>query len=284
MLRARSCQSWGEPSLTGPKRIWERWLGETRRYAQIMYSALKKGKIWENGQKAIFLEFRVFAPWAKGVPWDGQKRPFLGGKGGGAGGGVLGLRRHIYTLSRGKMRKIGDFGPPEGGLKSATFATPPPAGILINAYSGNFCHPVLWDAVAKCKVVYHSPKDAPPGGGFGGFWGVFGGSRGGVPQNGPFSGFSHFSGNSPENLWRVDEKIIVDINSWTNFLPAHKKNIFVMGKFSGQHSAEKIFLPGKLFRQICQNPARRNLTKCAHAKSDKSAKTFRRDILHNLQF
>ena len=24
MLRARSCQSWGEPSLTGPKRIWER--------------------------------------------------------------------------------------------------------------------------------------------------------------------------------------------------------------------------------------------------------------------
>ena len=71
-----------------------------------MYSALKKGKIWENGQKAIFLEFRVFAPWAKGVPWDGQKRPFLGGKGGGAGGGVLGLRRHIYTLSRGEMRKM----------------------------------------------------------------------------------------------------------------------------------------------------------------------------------
>ena len=106
MLNARSCQSWGEPSLTGPKRIWERWLGETRRYAQIMYSALKKGKIWENGQKAIFLEFRVFAPWAKGVPWDGQKRPFLGGKGGGAGGGVLGLRRHIYTLSRGEMRKM----------------------------------------------------------------------------------------------------------------------------------------------------------------------------------
>ena len=106
MLNSRSCQSWGEPSLTGPKRIWERWLGETRRYAQIMYSALKKGKIWENGQKAIFLEFRVFAPWAKGVPWDGQKRPFLGGKGGGAGGGVLGLRRHIYTLSRGEMRKM----------------------------------------------------------------------------------------------------------------------------------------------------------------------------------
>ena len=113
----------------------------------------------------------------------------------------------------------------------------------------------------------------------GGFWGVLGGFwgvQGGVPQNGPFSGFSHFSGNSPENLWRVDEKIIVDINSWTNFFPAHKKNIFVMGKFSGQHSAEKIFLPGKLFRQICQNPARRNLTKCAHAKSDKSAKSFRR--------
>ena len=110
MLRARSCQSWGEPSLTGPKRIWERWLGETRRYAQIMYSALKKGKIWENGQKAIFLEFRVFAPWAKGVPWDGQKRPFLGGKGGGAGGGVLGLRRHIYTLSRGKWGGRGGEG------------------------------------------------------------------------------------------------------------------------------------------------------------------------------
>ena len=68
----------------------------------------KKGKIWENGQKAIFLEFRVFAPWAKGVPWDGQKRPFLGGKGGGAGGGVLGLRRHIYTLSRGKWGKWGE--------------------------------------------------------------------------------------------------------------------------------------------------------------------------------
>ena len=113
----------------------------------------------------------------------------------------------------------------------------------------------------------------------GGFWGVLGGFwgvQGGVPQNGPFSGFSHFSGNSPENLCIVDEKIIVDINSWTNFFPAHKKNIFVMGKFSGQHSAEKIFLPGKLFRQICQNPARRNLTKCAHAKSDKSAKIVRR--------
>ena len=119
------------------------------------------------------------------------------------------------------------------------------------------------------------PKTPRPGGVLGGFGGFLGGP-GGVPQNGPFSGFSHFSGNSPENLCIVDEKIIVDINSWTNFLPAHKKNIFVMGKFSGQHSAEKIFLPGKLFRQICQNPARRNLTKCAHAKSDKSAKSFRR--------
>ena len=75
----------------------------------------KKGKIWENGQKAIFLEFRVFAPWAKGVPWDGQKRPFLGGKGGGAGGGVLGLRRHIYTLSRGKWG--GEGGGRGGGSK-----------------------------------------------------------------------------------------------------------------------------------------------------------------------
>ena len=76
MLRARSCQSWGEPSLTGPKRIWERWLGETRRYAQIMYSALKKGKIWENGQKAIFLEFRVFALGQRGSPGMAKKGHF----------------------------------------------------------------------------------------------------------------------------------------------------------------------------------------------------------------
>ena len=178
----------------------------------------------------------------------------------------------------GKVVKIGDFGPPEGGLKSATFATPPPAGILINAYSGNFCHPVLWDAVAKCKVVYHSPKDAPPGGGFGGFWGVFGGSRGGSPKMALFRDFPIFRGIRQKIYDASMKKIIVDINSWTNFFPAHKKNIFVMGKFSGQHSAEKIFLPGKLFRQICQNPARRNLTKCAHAKSDKSAKSFRMTI------
>ena len=145
----------------------------------------------------------------------------------------------------------------------------------IPATFATLCYGMQWPNAKSCTT---RPKTPRPGGGFGGFWGVFGGSRGGVPQNGPFSGFSHFSGNSPENLWRVDEKIIVDINSWTNFFPAHKKNIFVMGKFSGQHSAEKIFLPGKLFRQICQNPARRNLTKCAHAKSDKSAKSFRMTI------
>ena len=31
-----------------------------------------------------------------------------------------------------------------------------PAAILINAYSGDFCHPVLWDAVLAEPLVYHS--------------------------------------------------------------------------------------------------------------------------------
>ena len=66
----------------------------------------KKGQNLGKWPKSHFSRISGFCPWAKGVPWDGQKRPFLGGKGGGAGGGVLGLRRHIYTLSRGEMRKM----------------------------------------------------------------------------------------------------------------------------------------------------------------------------------
>ena len=70
----------------------------------------KKGQNLGKWPKSHFSRISGFCPWAKGVPWDGQKRPFLGGKGGGAGGGVLGLRRHIYTLSRGEMRGRGGEG------------------------------------------------------------------------------------------------------------------------------------------------------------------------------
>ena len=44
-----------------------------------------------------------------------------------------------------------------------------PAAILINAYSGDFCHPVLWDAVLAEPLVYHSGTETahfgppPPG-------------------------------------------------------------------------------------------------------------------------
>ena len=55
----------------------------------------------------------------------------------------------------------------KGPQKPVTFARGPggggkwpgkggPAAILINAYSGDFCHPVLWDAVLAEPLVYHS--------------------------------------------------------------------------------------------------------------------------------
>ena len=43
-----------------------------------------------------------------------------------------------------------------------------PAAILINAYSGDFCHPVLWDAVLAEPLVYHSGTEMAILGHFGG--------------------------------------------------------------------------------------------------------------------
>ena len=61
-------------------------------------------------------------------------------------------------------RKSGNFWPFLRRGKSATFCTGKtgenrqfwaPAGILINAYSGNFCHPRTSNAARGCPVVYH---------------------------------------------------------------------------------------------------------------------------------
>ena len=51
--------------------------------------------------------------------------------------------------------ETGDFCPGPGGGGNGP-EKGGPAAILINAYSGDFCHPVLWDAVLAEPLVYHS--------------------------------------------------------------------------------------------------------------------------------
>ena len=56
--------------------------------------------------------------------------------------------------------KSGDFSGGARGRPGADLAIwpnlAPPAAILINAYSGDFCHPVLSNALAQEPLVYHS--------------------------------------------------------------------------------------------------------------------------------
>ena len=55
--------------------------------------------------------------------------------------------------------KSGSFfrpGPSGGGFGRIWPNLAPPAAILINAYSGDFCHPVLSNALAQEPLVYHS--------------------------------------------------------------------------------------------------------------------------------
>ena len=87
----------------------------------------------------------------------------------------------------------------KGPQKPVTFARGPggggkwpgkggPAAILINAYSGDFCHPVLWDAVLAEPLVYHSGTETAH----------FGPPPPGPPQKPPFLPFfGHFAPPAP---------------------------------------------------------------------------------------
>ena len=63
--------------------------------------------------------------------------------------GSFSARREKWRLFRGRP------GPSGGGFGDLA-KSGAPAAILINAYSGDFCHPVLSNALAQEPLVYHS--------------------------------------------------------------------------------------------------------------------------------
>ena len=63
--------------------------------------------------------------------------------------GSFSVRREKWRLFRGRP------GPSGGGFGDLA-KSGAPAAILINAYSGDFCHPVLSNALAQEPLVYHS--------------------------------------------------------------------------------------------------------------------------------
>ena len=67
----------------------------------------------------------------------------------GAESGSFSVRREKWRLFRGRP------GPSGGGFGDLA-KSGAPAAILINAYSGDFCHPVLSNALAQEPLVYHS--------------------------------------------------------------------------------------------------------------------------------
>ena len=67
----------------------------------------------------------------------------------GARSGSFSARREKWRLFRGRP------GPSGGGFGDLA-KSGAPAAILINAYSGDFCHPVLSNALAQEPLVYHS--------------------------------------------------------------------------------------------------------------------------------
>ena len=67
----------------------------------------------------------------------------------GARSGSFSVRREKWRLFRGRP------GPSGGGFGDLA-KSGAPAAILINAYSGDFCHPVLSNALAQEPLVYHS--------------------------------------------------------------------------------------------------------------------------------
>ena len=66
-----------------------------------------------------------------------------------AGSGSFSVQTEKWRLFRGRPG-------PSGGGKSDLAKSGAPAAILINAYSGDFCHPVLSNALAQEPLVYHS--------------------------------------------------------------------------------------------------------------------------------
>ena len=114
----------------------------------------------------------------------------------------------------------------------------------IPATFATLCYGMQWPNAKSCTT---RPKTPRPGGGFGGFWGVFGGSRGGGPPKWPFFGIFPFFGEFARKFMTRRWKNHRRHKFLDEFFPRTQKKYFCDGKilrptFRGENfSARKTF-------------------------------------------
>ena len=137
--RCAQCPECSEP--------WRRFSASVLRSVRTFAECVGLCRRTRRASESVWRLGRVVRASGKTAPerisaWGAKASP-------GARSGSFSVRREKWRLFRGRP------GPSGGGFGDLA-KSGAPAAILINAYSGDFCHPVLSNALGQEPLVYHS--------------------------------------------------------------------------------------------------------------------------------
>ena len=151
--------------------------------------------------------------------------------------------------NRRQIRELFPSGAVRGRIWPDLAKSGAPAAILINAYSGDFCHPVLSNALAQEPLVYHSGTREL----FSDIFGTF-------SEISTFSRFSRFSSKSENSCANLKKQKFTCANNFKTV-------------FTNAQNSQKLFHVTKTFPNMCRTQMCKcaNVQKCVVHKMRKSA-------------